>query len=776
MSSFDYSIKEKYKLIAWPTPQDYQEAIQSPAQTLSDETLKSGETELNALGLPRPRTGNFASVYRVKCRDKDYAVRFFLNNITDQDERYRALSSAITGDDLEYTVDFEYKPDGIRVHGNWYPSLKMLWVEGEPLDEYVRRIHDSQEKMMQLLEQFTQMMEALRAYGIAHGDLQHGNILVTKDGLRLVDYDGMFVPALSGHGSNELGHRNYQHPGRSREHFGPYLDNFSAWAIYAALEAVTIDPSTWEILRGGDECLLFRAADFQSPGDSRAFALLEGHPCDVIRKRAAQLQSFLQVSPDQIPHLAYDADTRAQIETERKKHYHQERWYEQSRVFFEKGEPLISPLNSQERERESTAQEMRHGAQPPKPIPPQALKALVTLICTTLAFIFVVGYWSGLQESRNSTPSATQAETQSLPIPLTELPLSLGMKLGTAEEQRWNRTPNLPVYLGTSKNGNSIVILTDRRTSAEPEALQYVYDGKLKGLTLDYPPGRCQFAKQPTNYANVTEPNGRKYFVAWQRAELDSKALDIQDVIIKDFDRHRSDDGVLLEASSKQPPSAVPNMSIELQNLGKKAADSNRYEDALLCYYATYQIERAAEMPGASDTLLGCLKKMRACAKALNNNELLAALSHKSIPYYANRAEALASAAEFDSRLGPEIEDVLANLVDLYADANSIDQPSALHPIDRCLSVLAQKNYTSYVSSDRLAFEVCWEKTAYKAIVMMWRGTKQSDQAGHALLLKLKNSYAKAPKDSRKQCLSYISLFGSSVTVENFIQSLKSLP
>lgn len=36
-------------------------------------------------------------------------------------------------DELPYTVGFEYQREGIRIRGEWYPLLKMEWVEGETL-------------------------------------------------------------------------------------------------------------------------------------------------------------------------------------------------------------------------------------------------------------------------------------------------------------------------------------------------------------------------------------------------------------------------------------------------------------------------------------------------------------------------------------------------------------------------------------------------------------------------------------------------------------------
>jgi len=92
--------KTTAKLKAWPTPQDYNEAIQNPHHNLSDPELQSGKIEANKLGLPKPITGAFASVYRVHCKDKDYAVRCFLRDIPDAQWRYERISDFVQHDDL----------------------------------------------------------------------------------------------------------------------------------------------------------------------------------------------------------------------------------------------------------------------------------------------------------------------------------------------------------------------------------------------------------------------------------------------------------------------------------------------------------------------------------------------------------------------------------------------------------------------------------------------------------------------------------------------------
>lgn len=287
----------------WPTPQDYNEAIQSPQFNFSDPELKSGKPDLNQLGLPRPITGGFASVYRMRCAQKDWAVRCFLREFADQQQRYAAISKRIIEAKLSYTVGFEFLSQGIRVQGKWYPILKMEWVEGDLLNDYIRKHLHNQSTLFGLANRWISLVKGLQAANVAHGDLQHGNILVVNGDFRLIDYDGMFVPALAGQSSHEVGHRNYQHPLRTESDFGPYLDYFAAWVIYISLASLSIDPMLWQRVGAGDEFILFRKEDFDSPDTSSTFALLTKHRDSRIQSLATIFQSLLYLSPMQIPAL-----------------------------------------------------------------------------------------------------------------------------------------------------------------------------------------------------------------------------------------------------------------------------------------------------------------------------------------------------------------------------------------------------------------------------------------------------------------------------------------
>jgi tetratricopeptide (TPR) repeat protein len=287
----------------WPSPQDYNEAIQTPGLAFDEPELKQGTPELTKLGLPRVMTGAFASVYRMHCGKKDWAVRCFLREVKDQQERYAVLSDYLLTDDLLYTVHFEYLPKGIKVQGSWFPILKMEWVEGDTIDHFIRKHRYVQEEMKKLLTQFERMLYDLREAGIAHGDLQHGNIVVNDEGLRLVDYDGMYVPGMKDWLSNELGHRNYQHPERTEKDFSPALDNYSARVIRTSLSCLIEDADLWSRTLAGEECLLFRQMDYQKPLSSHTFHLMERHQVEAVRTAAAQLRGSLTYEPLHVPFI-----------------------------------------------------------------------------------------------------------------------------------------------------------------------------------------------------------------------------------------------------------------------------------------------------------------------------------------------------------------------------------------------------------------------------------------------------------------------------------------
>ncbi|MCC6803521.1 MAG: hypothetical protein IT319_11610 [Anaerolineae bacterium] len=295
--------------MAWPNPNEYVEAIQYPRQAFSDPDLRGGKVVTNKLGLPRPISGNFATVFEVETDACKWAVRCFLREVTNQQDRYAAISEHLKRHPLPFMVNFEYLPEGIRVRGKWFPILKMDWTPGIRLDTYIEQNLNAPQKLRRLGERWLALCRSLRMAEIAHGDLQHGNILVTDDdAIKLIDYDGMIVPSVIGLTNNEIGHRHYQHPTRSDgkditgQNFRS-VDNFSTIVIGLSLLALSVDTSLWKKTQAGEENLLFRASDFETPEQSPALDLLARHSDPRIRASAAMLReaahapSYLDVPP-----------------------------------------------------------------------------------------------------------------------------------------------------------------------------------------------------------------------------------------------------------------------------------------------------------------------------------------------------------------------------------------------------------------------------------------------------------------------------------------------
>src|SRR5579862_1082785 len=162
----------------WPLSQDYNEAIQNPATCFSDPELKQGEAVCNALGLPVPCSGNFADVYAVQSGPRKWAVKCFTREIPGLQERYVQISKYLKEVQLPFMVDFQFLEQGIRVRGQWYPILKMQWVEGFNLNAFVRDNLDKPQLLQALCQIWLKLAARLREANLAHCDLQHGNVLL----------------------------------------------------------------------------------------------------------------------------------------------------------------------------------------------------------------------------------------------------------------------------------------------------------------------------------------------------------------------------------------------------------------------------------------------------------------------------------------------------------------------------------------------------------------------------------------------------------------------
>lgn len=308
----------------FPTGANYAEALQHPELCFSDPDLKHGRIQQSPAWGPKAISGNFASVFDITSKDgQRYALKCFTRDSATLGKRYSAISSALGGLggpggiggsgagglSQPWPVGFDFLEQGVLVGREWYPAVKMTWAQGTGLISWIERnLHDPA-ALHTLADRFLAMTADLEQNGIAHGDLQHGNLLVAADGtFRLVDYDGMYVPALRGEQATENGHRNYQSPSRTAADYGPAMDRFSAWTIELALLAVATDPGLWTQLhdRHG-EFLILSEADFKEPATSLAWPVLLSHPDERVRDVAGRVKGFLGRPASALPPLTADA-------------------------------------------------------------------------------------------------------------------------------------------------------------------------------------------------------------------------------------------------------------------------------------------------------------------------------------------------------------------------------------------------------------------------------------------------------------------------------------
>ena len=248
------------------------------------EAIKHSEDNFNVLSTLRPvydeageivmSSGNFAVVFKMKDESsgKLYAVKCFLKEQEGRDIAYQQITDELEYVSSNYLCSIKYFQKELFVDSTVssdteFPVLLMDWVEGVTLDKYVHQ-HISDEYALQLITyQFCRMAAWLMSQPFAHGDLKPDNILVTEDGaLVLVDYDGMYVPAMQGQKARELGSPDYRHPLRTEDCFNEHIDDFPLALIGMSLKAIALDSSLLQNNAKSDS-LLFSESDFQDIGE-----------------------------------------------------------------------------------------------------------------------------------------------------------------------------------------------------------------------------------------------------------------------------------------------------------------------------------------------------------------------------------------------------------------------------------------------------------------------------------------------------------------------------
>ncbi|WP_354635834.1 DUF1036 domain-containing protein [Planktothricoides raciborskii] len=283
----------------YPTKSDYATAINNPkvafkkkdpntkVETDLDSILVNGE----AFKIPHPAnpnikqpwsaSGGFACVFKYQTFSpkKIWAVRCFNQSTSTFDSHYKKVSQRLkTIPCADYFIDFTFLDQGIRVNGQIYPIVRMEWVEGKDLKTFIKDNISNQQRLLELAEAWLQLSEQLYNAGIAHGDLQHGNILIDEQNgrinIKLIDYDSLYFLQDGNSIDDEIkGILGYQHPLRdSLQKQCLEIDFFSQWVIWISIIALAKSPSLWKTYNlDNTERLLFSRNDFDQPHQAQVF-------------------------------------------------------------------------------------------------------------------------------------------------------------------------------------------------------------------------------------------------------------------------------------------------------------------------------------------------------------------------------------------------------------------------------------------------------------------------------------------------------------------------
>lgn len=264
----------------YPLISEYLAAIREAKDNL--DKLSHLVPVMDKYGEPYRSSGAFAVVFKMKDEQtgKCYALKCFTEEQEGRAEAYRKIAEELEFVDSPYITSVKYLEKELFVDSNCedeeFPVLLMDWIEGETMETYVAANYTDTHAMSMLCYRFCKMAAWLRSQSFAHGDIKPDNIMVRPDGtLTLVDYDGMFVPAMKGQKSPTIGTKDFSHPLRTIDDFDETIDDFALASIALSLKAISLDPSLLQNY-GASDRLLFSAADYLDLSKSNTFTALQG--------------------------------------------------------------------------------------------------------------------------------------------------------------------------------------------------------------------------------------------------------------------------------------------------------------------------------------------------------------------------------------------------------------------------------------------------------------------------------------------------------------------
>ena len=251
----------------YPLISEYIEAIKAAEDNFQE--LTNLRPVLDNDGQPVMTGGGFAVVFKMKDIEtgKFYALKCFIKDQKGRSEAYRQIAEELNDIYSPYLVSFKYLEKELFVDTDQtaeteFPVLLMDWVAGKTLDKYLRENIDDRYEREMLVYNFNQLAQWLMPQPFAHGDIKPDNIMVTFDGsMILIDYDGMYVPAMYGQEAREFGSPDFRQPLRTEYDFNERIDDFSIVSILLSLIAISKSPKLLDEY-GAKDRLLFSERDY----------------------------------------------------------------------------------------------------------------------------------------------------------------------------------------------------------------------------------------------------------------------------------------------------------------------------------------------------------------------------------------------------------------------------------------------------------------------------------------------------------------------------------
>lgn len=269
----------------YPLISEYLAAIQDAHDNL--DKLNHLVPVLDKHDEPYRSSGAFAVVFKMKDEQtgKCYAQKCFTEEQEGRAEAYRQIAEELEFVDSPYITSVKYLEKELFVDCNCeddeFPVLLMDWIEGETMETFIAENYTDSYEMSMLCYRFCKMAAWLRSQSFAHGDIKPDNIIVRPDGtLTLVDYDGMFVPAMKGQKSPTIGTKDFSHPLRTIDDFDETIDDFALASIALSLKAISLDSSLLQSY-GASDRLLFSGTDYLDLRKSKIFTALQSLLADV---------------------------------------------------------------------------------------------------------------------------------------------------------------------------------------------------------------------------------------------------------------------------------------------------------------------------------------------------------------------------------------------------------------------------------------------------------------------------------------------------------------